>query len=258
MFETTLRCFAHPAIFKLNGGEKEPAVAADQLYLMLEKAKKTNAACGAFHSSACCTWLDSELRDLTPTDPPPPPTAAPTHVETSSEEEDDSEDSDDQQEQEPSRCPEMRAISWSSLVPAPPCKHARQHAQWRAEAEAIIPKRETDRRLKAGEFEFCPESRRCHPEEIGDGRIKQAQIRGILTGNAKPVSDRVGIGEITDQDHHVRRAATENGYTQPVYLAYAKRKMVAFTVLGEYSGDVVTGSMATRELRVPCCFFTSH
>jgi hypothetical protein len=45
----------------------------------------------------------------------------------------------------------------------------------------------------------------------------------------------------------VRRAATDNGYTQPVYLAYAKRKIPAFTVLGEYSGAVVTESRATRE-----------
>eukprot|EP01044_Picomonas_judraskeda_P000914 COSAG03_NODE_46_length_16816_cov_6.510492_5_plen_1093_part_00 len=247
----TLRRFVHPQPIQFSGQSasnsvSEPTIPADCLDQMLDYAiehlpdDKTGrrAAVGHFRDTSEYHWLREVIEDLTDSDAE---TTVLGHEEMN--EQDESESSDSESE-DTARCGEMwRLVEWKDIKPSPPCPVPLQQPHWTKEAESCIPRASSDRKnARAGDFDY-----HCMVAKDEKDNIVKQEIEAVLTRKSKPVSYRVGVAEILDQQNHVLKAARKNEYQGPVYLAYAKRQMRAYTILGEYTGRVVTDSMAEAE-----------
>jgi hypothetical protein len=247
----TLSRFVSPHPIKFSGQSAsnslpEPTIPADCLDLMLDCAiarlpdDKTGrrAAFGHFRDTSEYHWLREVIHDLT--DPDAETTVLPPEV----DEEFDSERSESESEDGIYIGEMWRPVEWKDIKPAPPCPVALDQPHWTPEAESCIPAGIADRKnARAGDFYY--HSMSVNKEERD--KIDRTEIEDVLTRTSKPVSYRVGVAEILDPENHVLQAARKNDYQGPVYLAYAKRRMRAYTILGEYTGRVVTDRTATAE-----------
>jgi hypothetical protein len=150
-----------------------------------------------------------------------------------------------------------RPVRWRQLKPP---RKKLDVAEWTEQSQSVVPKKKKSLVGKSGSaangregtsgsgagttlFHFnydSVEKSFCHGPSNDPARALSAQqISDVLCGQTKP-EHLVGIGEIVDPSHPVRKAATEHGYTDPVYLVFAKKDLPYGTVLGEYTGRVVT------------------
>lgn len=124
-------------------------------------------------------------------------------------------------------------VRWEELQPL---KRKLDVAEWTEQSESVVPKVKGKSGAATALFSFNYESvervfcegPKGHPER----KLDPQQISDVLCGHTKP-EQLVGIGEITDEGHPVRKSATQHGYNAPVYLVYAKRQLPYGTVLGE-------------------------
>ena len=248
----TLRQFVHGNLIKFSGASSsnsppEPTIPADCLDLMLDRAIARlpddkigrKASFAHFRDTSEYHWIRGIIEDLTDSDAE---TSVLSHEDELEAESGSSESDDEGQDEVETEL--WQPVEWKDIKPSPPCPVALQRPHWTQEAEACIPDSSSDRKhARAGDFYYHSMVRKEEQE-----KIDRKEIESILTNpKAKPVSSRVGVAEILDPEHHVLKAARKNDYQGPVYLAYAKRKMKAYTILGEYTGRVVTDSMAEAE-----------
>jgi hypothetical protein len=67
--------------------------------------------------------------------------------------------------------------------------------------------------------------------------IPPTTVKAAL-GNPSRLKGLVGIGEIVDDEHPVRKHAVSAGREEPAYLGFAKQHLPKGTILGEYTGLV--------------------
>eukprot|EP01043_Picozoa_sp_COSAG02_P060548 COSAG02_NODE_7934_length_2780_cov_1.333085_2_plen_619_part_00 len=232
----------HPINFSCSNSLPEPTIPADCLDLVLDHAiarlpdDKTGrrVAVAHFRDTPEYHWLRQVIEDLTDSD------AETTLLQREVVNEEDHESASDDDEQ---RGEMWRPVEWKDIKPSPPCLVPVQQPQWTGEAEACIPRCNPDRKnARAGDFYYHSMVNKDEKDNID-----RTEIEDVLTRRAKPVSYRVGVAEILDPENHVLKAARKNDYQGPVYLAFAKRRMKAYTILGEYTGRVVTDSVAEAE-----------
>jgi hypothetical protein len=164
-----------------------------------------------------------------------------------------------QQQQQQQSGAGYRKVVWEQLQPP---QRKLEFAEWTPESEALlrgaVKKKgggasasggahlDRGKKVLAGAFEFAKNGNtEVVPRHMRD-MVSAVDVREVLSGRLRPGSS-VGIGEITSPNHSCRQAATANGYTGPVYLAFAKRELKQGAVLGEYCGEVVTGTSAEEE-----------
>lgn len=255
LLKTVLQQFVHNRMIKFStstASSAEPTVPADCLEALLDHSicglpdDKTGrrAAFAHFRDTSEYSWLCEVIQDLTDADAESselgPDAAADGDA---SDVRFGSNESAHGEDEFQNIAKKWQPVEWADIKPQPPCPIPLRRPKWTEQAEECIPHASTHRKSAApGEFEY----HQCVTSEEKQ-MIDRLEVEGVLTGRAKPVSHWVGIAQIHDPENHVVKAARKNDYNGPVYLAYAKRGIKKHTILGEYTGRVVTDTMAELE-----------
>ncbi len=123
-------------------------------------------------------------------------------------------------------------VSWSLVESERGLERITQPV-WSAEAESGLPKQKL--RTKTDAKYVYALSEKCAYMKNG---VNMDDIeRALDPTSGHRMEDYVGIGRITDEDHPVLRC---HSGTASAFLLYAMRDLPAFTVVGEYAGDILT------------------
>lgn len=104
---------------------------------------------------------------------------------------------------------------------------------WSAEAESGLPKQKLRTKTDAKYVYAISEKDAYMKNGVNMDDIERA----LDATSGHRMEDFVGIGRITDEDHPVLRC---HSGTASAFLLYAMRDLPAFTVVGEYAGDILT------------------